>query len=319
MKVLIAEDDPVSRRLLEAFLHEWGYDVLVTGNGSEAWEVLQNPEAPNLVISDWMMPHMDGLTLCRKIRQMRRSGYIYLIILTTKGGKRDVIEGLEAGADDFIIKPFDQDELKYRVKIGERIIKLEQRILQLARTDHLTGVLNRRAFMERMEQEVQRSLRENTPFALIMADIDYFKRINDRYGHQAGDLVLQKFADRLTESSRPYDVVARYGGEEFVICLLGADGFQAESFTERIRQKVEEMKIILPGYSQAIHITASFGTASLSLESDDSLGLIIKRADDALYRAKAEGRNCVCSAGEKRPLKELYEQTEAPSAFDVRC
>ncbi len=309
MKVLIVEDDPVGRRLLEAFLCEWGYDVLATSNGREAWEVLQNPEAPNLVISDWMMPDMNGAELCKNIRAMNRADYIYFIMLTSKGEKEDVIEGLQSGADDFIIKPFDKNELKYRVKIGERIIKLEQRIRHLAMTDALTGLLNRRAFMERMEQEVQRSLRENTPFALIMADIDYFKRINDRYGHQAGDLVLQKFADRLTESSRPYDVVARYGGEEFVICLLGADGFQAESFTERIRQKVEEMKIILPGYSQAIHITASFGTASLSLESDDSLGLIIKRADDALYRAKAEGRNCVCSAGEKRPLKELYEQT----------
>ena len=312
MKVLIVEDDPVSRRVLEANLLEWNYDVLVASDGGEAWEVLQNPEAPNLVISDWMMPNMTGLELCGNIRSMKKSRYTYFIILTTKAEKEDVIEGLQAGADDFLIKPFDRDELRYRLKIGERIIRLERRIMHMAVTDYLTGLLNRRAFMERMEQEVQRSLRENTPFALIMADIDYFKRINDRYGHQAGDLVLQKFADRLTESSRPYDIVARYGGEEFVICMPGADGFEGKLIAERIRQKVEEMKIVLPGYSQAIHITASFGTAPLSLESDDSLGLIIKRADDALYRAKAEGRNCVCSAGEKRPLKELYEQTTSP-------
>ncbi|MBW1827190.1 MAG: response regulator, partial [Deltaproteobacteria bacterium] len=179
MKVLIVEDDPISRRVLEANLLEWNYDVLVTSDGGEAWELIQNPEAPNLVVSDWMMPNMDGLELCRKLREMERSCYTYVIILTAKGNKKDVIKGLEAGADDYLIKPFDRDELRYRLKIGERIIRLERRIMHLAVTDYLTGLLNRRAFMERMEQEVQRSLRENTPFALIMADIDYFKRIND--------------------------------------------------------------------------------------------------------------------------------------------
>ncbi len=191
MKVLIAEDDPAGRRLLEAFLQEWGYEVRVTSGGREAWGVLQEPEAPSLIISDWMMPDMNGAELCKKIRAMNRADYIYFIMLTSKGEKKDVIEGLQSGADDFIIKPFDQNELKYRVKIGERIVKLEQRVQQLARTDHLTGVLNRRAFMERMEEEVHRFRRENSTFSLIMTDIDYFKRVNDRYGHPAGDLVLK--------------------------------------------------------------------------------------------------------------------------------
>jgi two-component system chemotaxis response regulator CheY len=235
MKILIAEDDPVSRRLLEAFLSKWGYDIVVTSDGSEAWDVLQRPEAPNLVISDWMMPNIDGLELCRKIREMERSSYTYFIILTAKERKEDVIKGLEAGADDFLIKPFNQEELKYRVQIGERIIELEQRILQLASTDSLTGVLNRRAFMERMEQEINRSNRENTPFSLILADIDYFKKINDSYGHQVGDLVLQRFTELLSKSARPYDFLGRYGGEEFLVCLPGGDGLQGQSIAERMR------------------------------------------------------------------------------------
>ena len=296
MKILIAEDDPVSRRLLEVFLRKWGYDVVVTCDGSEAWDVLQRPDAPNMVISDWMMPNVDGLDLCRKIREIKKSDYTYFIILTAKERKEDVVKGLEAGADDFLIKPFHQEELKYRVQIGERIIELEQRILQLATTDSLTGVLNRRAFMERMEEEIQRSKRENSAFSLILADIDYFKKINDSYGHQAGDLVLKRFSEQLSKVSRPYDFVGRYGGEEFVVCLPGVDDLQARSVAERMHKKVEEMQIKLPNSSQTVKITASFGVASFRLESKESVDSITGRADDAMYRAKRKGRNRVCGA-----------------------
>jgi len=298
MKILIAEDEPVSRRLLESFLVKWGYDVMVTCDGSEAWEALHEPESPNMVVSDWMMPEMDGLELCRKIRKMDRSGYIYFILLTAKGRKKDLIQGLEAGADDFLIKPFDKEELKYRIRIGERIIKLERRILDLAATDPLTGVLNRRAFIERLEQEIERSRRGNAPLSLIMADIDYFKRVNDRYGHQTGDIALQRFADQLTTSLRVYDFTARYGGEEFFLCLPGADGSQAGSVAERLRKRVEEMEVVFPDGSRSIRITASFGVACFLPEPQESIDSIIKRADEAMYRAKNEGRNRVCMAGE---------------------
>lgn len=294
MNILIADDDPISRRLLEATLSEWGYDVLVTSDGSEAWEAMQQQEAPDLVISDWMMPNMDGLELCRKIRQMEKTGYIYFIILTAKGRKEDVIEGLEAGADDFLIKPFDREELKCRTRIGERIIELEQRMLKLATIDFLTGVLNRRAFFERIEQEINRSLRENTSLSLILTDIDYFKKVNDRYGHQSGDMVLQGFTGQLLNSSRPYDFVGRYGGEEFVICLPGADISQSMSVAERMRSKVEEMKVMLPDGSQSIRITASFGVTSFLMGSKEKTDSLIKRVDNALYKAKNEGRNRVC-------------------------
>jgi len=296
MKILIAEDDTISRRLLESFLRKWGYDVLVASDGAEAWKAMHEPEAPNLVISDWMMPNMDGLELCGNIRAMEKSSYTYFIILTAKGRKEDVIEGLEAGADDFLIKPFDQEELKYRVKIGERIIRLEHRILELASTDALTGVLNRRAFIERTEMEIHRLQRASRPLSLILTDIDYFKKVNDNYGHQLGDFVLQRFSEELSESVRPYDFVGRYGGEEFVICLPDANGLQSLSIAERMRKKVEEMKIIPPDDPQSSNITASFGVASYRLESEDSLDSLTGRADKAMYRAKREGRNRVCVA-----------------------
>ncbi len=296
MKILIAEDDPISRRILEANLLKWGYDVTAVSDGAQAWKRIQQPESPSLVISDWMMPRMDGLALCRKIRNMEKSEYIYFIILTAKGEKKDIIEGLEAGADDFLTKPFNQEELKYRTRIGQRIINLERRILELANTDPLTGLLNRRAFMERMEQEMSRAQREKKPFSFILADIDHFKRVNDTYGHQVGDLVLQRFTRQLQTCARPYDFLGRYGGEEFVVCLAGADRLQAGLVAERMRRQIEGMEIMLPDDAPSIRITASFGVASCSIASGEHIDLLIKRADDALYLAKNKGRNCVCNS-----------------------
>jgi two-component system cell cycle response regulator len=296
MKILIVEDEPVTRRVLEATMVEWGYDVMVALDGVAAWEIIKGPEAPSLVISDWMMPRMDGLALCRKIRNMDAAGYIYFILLTAKGKQEDVLKGLEAGADDFLAKPFNQQELMYRTRIGKRIIQLKQKILELARTDVLTGLLNRRALMERIDQEIQRARRENNPFSLILSDIDYFKKVNDTFGHQAGDLVLKKFAHQLTTLSRPYDFVGRYGGEEFVACLPGAGDSQVEAIAERMRKRVEEMTVMLPGGSVPVRITASFGVASLRIGSGDTLDSLIKRADDALYKAKDGGRNRVLTS-----------------------
>ena len=298
MRVLISEDNVVSRRLLETFLRKWGYDVLATDDGTGALEELRKPEAPNLVISDWIMPGMDGLDLCRKIRESKRPDYVYFILLTAKGNKKDVVKGLEAGADDYLVKPFDQQELRCRVRIGERILDLERRIKHLASTDSLTGVLNRRAFMERMAIELHRSVREKTVLSLLLADIDHFKKINDRFGHQSGDVVLQEFAKQLSVHSRPYDFVGRYGGEEFVLCFPGANRTEAITVARRTRRRVKEMRIALPNGKQTVQITASFGVSSFGLDGNDSLDALIARSDEAMYQAKREGRNRVCAAKE---------------------
>lgn len=299
MRVLIVEDEVMSRRSLEVFLRRLGYEVVSVSSGKEALGVLLDPHAPNLVISDWMMPEMDGLELCRRTREIQTEGYIYFIILTSKMEKGDIITGLEAGADDYLTKPFDREEFRCRIKIGERIINLERRILELANTDSLTGALNRRAFMERLRIEIQRSNREGVPLSVILADIDHFKRVNDEYGHQVGDMVLRKFSAQLVASSRPYDCVARYGGEEFIVCLPGVDCQKALMVADRMRRMVEAIRLTAPASTEGFSITASFGVASLRLKSEDGPDPLIDRADCAMYRAKREGRNRVCMAVEE--------------------
>jgi len=229
VQVLIADDDALSRRVLHDVLVDWGYQVIAAKNGNEAWNIMQQDHPPNLVILDWMMPGLDGVDICAMVRQQVKPRYTYIILLTSRNRPEDIVQGLEAGADDYIVKPFNPDELKYRLKIGERIIDLEERILGLARIDYLTGLLNRRAFMEKLEIEINRSLREGTGLGIIIADIDYFKTINDSYGHLAGDRVLQNVARCLQKSCRRYDFAGRYGGEEFI---LGFPGVGEKPHTE---------------------------------------------------------------------------------------
>jgi two-component system chemotaxis response regulator CheY len=241
-----------------------------------------------------MMPGLDGTELCRRIRATEKSRYVYFILLTARSGKEDIIQGLEAGADDYLVKPFNPAELKWRVNIGKRILELQSRILEMAMTDALTGVLNRKAFLERAEMEMQRAKRVGTPLSLIMADIDHFKSVNDRNGHQAGDLVLKEFVKVLTRCVRGYDFVGRYGGEEFLVGLPETGLPMAEAVAKRLRSGIEQTSIALPGREERVHITSSFGLAAFQLDQDDSLEEIIKRADEALYRAKNSGRNRVC-------------------------
>lgn len=292
MRVLIADDDALSLRILQDSLQAWNYDAVLARNGLEAWEILQLSDAPNLVILDWVMPGMDGLDICRNVRKMNRN-YVYIILLTAKASREDIILGLESGADDYMIKPFYPEELKSRLKIGQRIIDLEQRIMRLARTDYLTGLLNRRAFMERLESENSRAQRENKPLSLIVMDIDHFKMVNDSYGHQVGDLVLQELAATISRTCRLYDFVGRYGGEEFIICLPGAGQANACLTAERMRTAIENAEMLIPDQDVVVKITASFGVASLQPGDEPNIDRLIKRADDALYKAKRQGRNRV--------------------------
>jgi len=293
MRVLIADDEALSRKILEDSLTAWGYEVLVTRDGNEAWEVLQRDDAPTLVVLDWIMPGMDGIEICRHIRERNTSNYVYIILLTAKSGRDDIVQGLEAGADDYIIKPFNPEELKYRIKIGQRIIELEKRILRLASTDYLTGLLNRRAFMQRLEIEVNRIKRSKRSLSLIILDIDFFKKVNDQFGHQAGDLVLQEIARCLSYTCRPYDFIGRYGGEEYIVCLPETREEDSIGVAERIRQAVASQKILIPELMQYVTITASLGVAELKYTEDENLDALINRADTALYKAKQGGRNQV--------------------------
>ena len=302
MKILIAEDDPVSRRLLQATLVKWSYDVVVAHDGVETWEALQDKDAPKLAILDWMMPGMDGVEICRKIRQRKETPYTYIILLTTKSEKEDIIKGMNAGADDYITKPFVPQELKVRLRAGRRIIELQTALLETqealriqATHDSLTGLWNRAMTLNALYRELSRAEREKISVSVIMADIDYFKQINDTYGHMAGDAVLREVAQRIRSSERPYDVVGRYGGEEFLTVLSRCDEQSALKVAERIRRKISEKPIDIS--EGMIPVTISLGVATRGEGQRIDADTLVQVADDALYRAKENGRNRVKVGG----------------------
>lgn len=300
MRVLIAEDDPISRRVLESTLGKWGYDVAVTCDGSEAWEVLQNEDAPRLAILDWMMPEMDGPTLCRHVRDMAGGEYFYLILLTARQQKEDIIAGLEAGADDYVIKPFDSRELRVRIRCGRRIIELQNELLATrdelaiqATHDSLTGLLNRSALFDNIDKEASRAKRNGSGFAIVMLDLDHFKKINDTYGHQAGDTVIKEACHRMLDQTRQYDTVGRYGGEEFLVLLPQCDLTGGLHEANRICQAIHSRPFDIGTHQ--LPVTASLGVAASEQAGELAVGEIIHQADEALYHAKQIGRDRVCS------------------------
>ncbi len=298
MEILLAEDDPTSRQILVALLSKWGYQVRVACDGAQAWKELQGHEAPRMAILDWMMPEMDGVDICRKLRQEEptRPHYTYILLLTAKGAKEDLVRGMEAGADDYLIKPFDPQELKVRIRAGQRIVELEAQ-LQAAKeelrlqsmTDFLTGILNRRAVLERLEAEISRTSRENGSLGLAILDIDHFKAVNDTWGHLAGDDVLKEVARRVHGSLRAYDVFGRVGGEEFLIVLPGTAIGSVKGVGERLRSAVAQPAVST--HKGPVRVTVSLGATVWKMgEGIDSL---MERADRALYLAKEKGRNRV--------------------------
>jgi diguanylate cyclase (GGDEF)-like protein len=296
LKVLIAEDDTVSRRLLEATLSKWGYEVLACTDGWEAWQILQQPNPPSLAILDWMMPRMDGIHVCREVRKQATEPYIYLILLTARNQKTDIITGLEAGADDYIIKPFDANELRMRLRAGRRILDLQSELIyareklrERATSDSLTCLWNRAAILEILQQELDRAKRVEAPLSILLADLDHFKRINDTYGHLSGDAVLREAASRMRSAVRPYDRIGRYGGEEFLLVLPDCEVSGALVLAERLRLAVAGEGIALA--EGMVSVTMSIGTATSDMAGD--IHSLIGAADAALYRAKNQGRNCV--------------------------
>lgn len=292
--ILVAEDDPVSRRILEKTLTKSGMKVVTAENGREALELLEKTFFP-IVITDWMMPELNGLEFCRRIRRMEWPGYIFIILLTARGEVDDIITGLDAGADDYLTKPFNQAELKARLRAGTRILSLYEKINKLSIIDPLTQCFDRGYLMENLTREIKRSIRYKNNLYIVMSDIDHFKNINDSYGHPAGDLVLKEFASLIMKNFRyEVDWLARYGGEEFIIVLpeTGRDG--AWQAAERFRKKVSEM--IIPVKEEKIQITASFGISGFEGHNSGaniSANALIEEADKCLYQAKREGRNRV--------------------------
>ncbi|HSF29138.1 MAG TPA: diguanylate cyclase [Candidatus Tectomicrobia bacterium] len=317
MKVLIAEDDTVSRRLLEVTLTRWGYEVAVTRDGVEAWEVLQGLDAPPLAILDWMMPGMDGVEVCRKVRQRGQEPYTYLLLLTTKGRKENIIEGLAAGADDYVTKPFDPPELQVRLRTGKRIMTLQAELIEArealriqATHDPLTGLWNRSAILEILGNELVRSRREAVPVAAVIADLDHFKRINDTYGHLVGDTALCEAVGRMRALLRPYDAMGRYGGEEFLMVLPGCTSQDAFRLAERIRSGIGQEPVKIP--AGMIDLTSSMGVAASDAIATLHASALILAADTALYRAKARGRNRVELATETDMTASLVSANSVP-------
>ncbi len=289
MRVLIAEDDPIARMVLEERLIKWGYKVIITEDGTQAMNILEADNPPRLAILDWMMPGLDGLQICRSIRKHTERPYIYIILLTAKNQKDDLIKAMEAGADDFISKPPDQNELKVRLRVGKRIIKLQKRLRRQTTHDFLTDLLNRFAIMNILSQEMNRARRSLKPLSVAMADLDYFKKINDCHGHQIGDAVLCEVAKRMKLTLRSYDSVGRYGGEEFLLVFPDCDQKEALIIAEKVRLAICNEPVIVA--TETIIVTMSIGITTMDVSKAQGLDDIIKVADMALYTAKANGRN----------------------------
>ena len=291
MKILIADDDPCSLLYLRSALEDWGYEVVTAANGATANALLQQIDAPRLAILDWMMPGMDGTDICRALRNIPGNHYTYIIMLTARTEVEFIVEAMNAGADDFLSKPFNMEELQVRLRAGTRIVDLQEELRQKATFDALTGVYNRGAIIDIFDREVARHQRDKNPLAVVFADVDHFKKINDRYGHLAGDTVLCEVTRRMAGALRSYDSIGRYGGEEILVILPACSLDAAAEVAERIRSKISATAIETEFGNIATAI--SIGVTMLAPDEEISGRNLLQRADEALYRAKNNGRNRV--------------------------
>jgi two-component system cell cycle response regulator len=295
--ILLVEDEKQTRKFIDMLLRRSGYEVTSVADGSEAWALLQNTFYP-IVLSDIRMPDMDGFELCRKIRNATFPRYVFIILLTAMDSREDVVRGLEAGADEYLIKPFDNAELVARMNTASRILNLESSLKRAYHEmviDPMTGAYNRGFFTRRMPEEIQRTTRYHHPLSLILGDIDHFKAVNDNYGHQVGDAVLTAFVDSMQQHTRlGVDLVVRYGGEEFAIILPETDLERSLATAERIRRFTQEN--IFAAHGRDVRFTASFGVASYhpdKTENEPTLESMVDVADKMLYYCKENGRNQV--------------------------
>jgi two-component system cell cycle response regulator len=295
LQVLVVDDSPVSRKLLEHALSSEPYTLLFANNGEQALRHF-NKHKPELVITDWMLPDLSGPELCERIRTDAHSSYTYIILLTSMTEKDSVVEGLAAGADDYLTKPFDANELRARIGVGRRIIGLHREIdaknkllMEMANTDPLTGLPNRRAIEEWGGRQLRGAARHGFPFWVIHADLDSFKNINDSYGHDAGDLVLKKFAEILKNGTRASDISGRMGGDEFLLVMTHVDEKNIQLVVDRLRKQFASEKFLFGNAS--VSATASFGIAGFQGKEPPDFSTLVRKADQALYCVKRAGRN----------------------------
>jgi two-component system, cell cycle response regulator len=309
LRILIAEDDAVSRTILHRAVEKFGHECLAAEDGERAWEIYRETSGVDAIISDWMMPGMDGLELCSKVRGEERNGYTYFIFLTALGDRNHLHMGLEAGADDYLSKPLDRDELQVRLISARRVTELHRRLafqngelevlnrklFEQSREDPLTRLGNRLRLREEFEALRGRVERYGHNYSAVLCDVDYFKLYNDHYGHLAGDEVLQKVAETIADHCRSGDTAYRYGGEEFLIILPEQSQESATATADRLRRAVEDMRIPHEANDPPGIVTISAGVATLSAGANKSADVLLGEADAALYHAKQSGRNRVAS------------------------
>jgi diguanylate cyclase (GGDEF)-like protein len=302
IRALVADDDPVTSALVARTLERWGISVTVSADGETAWRLLTSGPPPALAIVDWMMPGLDGLTVCRQIRREPTLSAMYILLLTARGAQADLVEGLDAGADDYMTKPIDPEELRVRVQVARRIATLQQRLAdqvntlqttqdhlaRLLSTDMLTQVSSRRHWFESASAELARSRRYNRDVSVLLVDLDFFKRINDTFGHAAGDAVLRRFAEMLRAECRQSDIVGRLGGEEFGVLVPDTGHEAAQLMATRIRDACRRLTVDTP--LGDIRCSCSIGITE-RVPEDEDVESILRRADAALYHAKGTGRD----------------------------
>jgi two-component system, cell cycle response regulator len=294
VRVLVADDDPIPRRVVEASLRRAGYEPVVAVDGVEALHILSAPDCPRLVVLDWKMPRLDGLGVCRAIRSSRQEPYVYVLLLTANDREEEIVEGLDAGADDYVTKPCNFGELQARLRAAVRILKLQDQLVaareasrEQAMRDPLTGLFNRGAVLDALQRECSRTDRTRGTFGVIMLDVDHFKTINDTHGHLVGDGVLREVAARLRASLRTYDSIGRYGGEEFLVIAPECSAPAAQELAERLRRCVCDTPIVFSGRTLTVSISLGVACGAGSPARDQ----LLRGADEALYVAKAGGRN----------------------------
>jgi diguanylate cyclase (GGDEF)-like protein len=298
MRILVADDDGISRKMMGMMLRQMGYEVESAVNGRDALDRLMDADGPRLALLDWMMPEMDGPEVCRSVRATSGQLYVYLILLTSKDTREALVEGLDAGADEYLTKPCNSDELKARLRTGERILHLEDKLVSAreemrfkATHDALTSLWNRGKILEALDE----ALLQLDSIAILMCDIDHFKAVNDEHGHLVGDAVLRELAARLRHGVRGNDLIGRFGGEEFLIVLNGCDPSRLQERAEQLRRAASGGSVLTD--AGEVSFTISIGAVSVTGEDRCTPAeTILNLADAALYQAKREGRNRVVIA-----------------------